>query len=74
MRKTRKTLVIPEAFEEAWLSMKFALATGERASLLREQIALIIVEIATDGERNRAALCNQALRRIPPATSYYSRL
>jgi hypothetical protein len=63
-----------QAFEEAGLSIKFAGATGERASLLREQIASIIIEIAADGERNPRKLCVQALRRIPPATSYYSRL
>jgi hypothetical protein len=66
-----QTAAMKEAFEEAWRSMRFAGATGETASRLREQIASVIVEIASEGERNPNDLCNQALRRIQPITRSY---
>jgi hypothetical protein len=62
-----------QAFDEAWISMRFAGASGERAELLRDQIASIILELAAEGERNPRRLCNDALRRLPPATAYYAR-
>ncbi|MDB5510145.1 MAG: hypothetical protein JWL93_2614 [Hyphomicrobiales bacterium] len=67
-----QTAAMKEAFDEAWYCMRFVGATGEKAVLLREQIASAIVEVASLGERNPHDLCHHALRRIPPVTRAYA--
>jgi hypothetical protein len=62
------------ACEKAWSSMSFQYepetAAGSRA---REMLAAVILEIASNGERNPDKLCEMALRHLPPVVSYHAR-
>ena len=68
------SLAMKAAFERAWGSLAFAYEPGtNHGEQMKEMLANVILEAASEGNCEPQALCDLALRRLPPVVSYYAR-